>query len=196
MIKIVIMALLSFSLYAVAPGEKAPDFELKGSDGNTYKLSDLKGKTVVMEWYNDGCPYVRKHYDVDHMQGLQKKYGDQIVWMTINSSAPGKQGHIGNVIAAEKMYKREKMNSKAILLDGTVASKVGRAYGAKTTPHMYVIDKNGLIAYNGAIDSLRGASSSEIKRAEPLFANALDSVLEGRRVANAKNKPYGCSVKY
>jgi peroxiredoxin len=196
MIKFLLAFILSFSTYALAPGDKAPNFELKGSDGKTWKLSELKGKTVVLEWYNDGCPYVRKHYDPNNMQNLQKKFGSNVVWLTVNSSAPGKQGHLANTEEAKQKYVEEKMASNAILLDGMVGSKVGREYGAKTTPHMYIIDKNGLIAYNGAIDSIKSADSGDIKKADPLFANAVASVLDGKKVSKAKNAPYGCSVKY
>ncbi len=196
MIKFVVAFFVCMNTLAISPGEKAPDFELKGSDGKNHKLSDYRGKTVVLEWFNHGCPYVRKHYNAGNMQKLQKKYADKVVWLTVSSSAPGKQGFLADLPAANAKYKEEKMASKAILLDGIASSKVGRSYQAKTTPHLYVIDKNGVIAYNGAIDYFNSADSDDIGKATPLFANALDAVLDGKDVPKAKNSPYGCSVKY
>lgn len=196
MIKILLTFLFSISLYALSPGDKAPDFSLMGSDGKTWKLSELKGKTVVLEWFNHGCPYVRKHYDPNNMQNLQKKFSKDVVWLTVSSSAPGKQGHLANNTEAKNKFSEEKMASNVILLDGLDGSKLGRAYQAKTTPHMYVIDKKGLIAYNGAIDSIRSADSGDISKATPLFADAVTAVLDGKKVSKAKNAPYGCSVKY
>lgn len=155
--KMVYMMLLaaygSFALASADVGKPAPDFSLTGNDGQVHKLSEYKGKdVVVLEWFNPGCPYVHKHYDSGNMQRLQKQFtAAGVRWFTIASSAPGKEGYIANPDAAEKMVKEKGMANTALLLDST--RQVARSYGAKTTPHMFVIDKKGLIAYNGAIDS-------------------------------------------
>lgn len=187
--------LISTNIFAISIGDKAPDFTLKGSDGKMWKLSELKGKTVVLEWYNDGCPFVRKHYDPSNMQNLQGEFKEKVTWLSISSSAPGKQGYLANSKKAQAQYQTEKMKSTAILLDGESGS-VGRAYAAKTTPQIVVINPKGLIAYNGAIDSVASADSSDIKGAVPYAQNAISAVLTGSKVPHAQNKSYGCSVKY
>ena len=195
MIKIFFLSLLlSSSLLAATVGEMAPNFELEGSDGKVYKLSDLKGKVVVLEWYNAGCPYVKKHYNSSNMQSLQKKFKDKVVWFAVNSSAQGNQGHLSDPKTAKEKYKEQKMHAKAILLDGD--GKVGQAYRAVTTPHMFVIDKNGKLAYNGAIDSNSSSDSADIETATPYASDAINAVISGSKVKRAKNRPYGCSVKY
>ena len=173
---------------------KAFEFNLKGSDGKKYSLSQLRGKVVVLEWYNEGCPFVRKFYDVEHMQDLQKEAKDNVVWLTVASSAKGKQGHIATVSDAKKLHTKEKMHSQAILLDHS--GVVGSAYNAKTTPHMFIINKKGNIVYDGAIDSLPSTNSSDIKTAKPYFRTALTSTLKDDKFGPIKNKSYGCSVKY
>lgn len=175
------------------PGE-APDFTLTGHDGKTYELKKLKGKTVVLEWYNNDCPYVEKHYDSGNMQGLQKKFTDKgVIWLSVISSAPGKQGFVDKA-QAKKLIQERKSSPVAILLDPT--GKVGRLYEAKTTPHMYIIDKNGNLAYQGGIDDKPSAKQESLKGATPYFANAMNNILEGKKVDVAVTKPYGCSVKY
>src|SRR5262249_55191573 len=144
--KIFVLVALLFHTVAwskIEIGKPAPDFSLKGVDGRTYKLSELKGKkVVVLVWFNNGCPYVRKHYDSGNMQRLQKKYaGSEVSWFTIASSAKGKEGHIKNADEGTKLRESRKMGNTALLLDD--GSSVARDYGAKTTPHMFVIDKNG-----------------------------------------------------
>lgn len=175
---------------------KLPDLKLKGSDGKTYQLNELKGKTVVLEWYNEGCPFVRKFYDAKAMQKLQKdfKKQDNVVWLTVSSSAKGRQGYIPSIKEAKETYKRESMNSTALVLDSD--GSLGKAFAAKTTPHMFVINPQGMIAYNGAIDSIPSTSSNDIKKARPLFKDAAQMIADGKEMAFSKNKPYGCSVKY
>lgn len=190
-------ALVSASVlttHAVEPGDAAPAFELKDLKGKTVSLSDLKGKVIVLEWCNFGCPFVKKHYSGGNMPTLQKEAAEKgAVWITINSSAEGKQGYA----PADKMAGMAEKHGVAsthfcLDTDGTV----GKAYGAKVTPHMYIIDASGKIAYNGAIDSKSSTDAADIDKAKPLFKNALHAVLAGKEVKQALNKPYGCGVKY
>ena len=195
--KILSFLLLTFTLNinAVENGAMVKDFKLLSNKNTQVSLSDFKGKTVVLEWFNHGCPFVRKHYDVGNMQGLQKKWmGKDVVWLTINSSAKGKQGYLADATAAANKMKEEKMNSNYLLLDPT--GKVGRMLAAKTTPHMYVINKEGKLAYQGAIDSISSASSDDIKKSENYVDSALSSLMKGKKIAKADTKQYGCSVKY
>ncbi len=192
---ILLAIFLSLSVIgAVKVGEKAPDFSLKGNDGKTYKLSDLKGKVVVLEWLNHGCPFVKKHYSTGNMQKIQKKLVTKgVEWVSIISSAEGKQGYSTPEEATENK-KNHNSNAKMILLDAE--GGVGRTYGAKTTPHMFVIDKKGLIAYMGAIDNKPSTDISDVNGARNYVLEATNAVLEGKEVAVATTKPYGCSVKY
>ena len=181
---------------AVKSGDAAPDFELPGHDGKTYKLSDYKGKHVVLEWFNEGCPYVKKHYDAPdmNMQSLQKKYGDKnVVWLTIVSSTQGEQGYVDAKTAPETV-KSHKANAKALLLDPE--GKVGKLFDAKVTPHMYVINGEGKLVYQGAIDDQPSAKAATLKTAKPLFASALDASMAGQKIAEDTTKPYGCGIKY
>jgi peroxiredoxin len=181
---------------AVKSGEAAPDFELMGHDGKTHKLSDYKGKHVVLEWFNEGCPYVKKHYDAPdmNMQALQKKYGEKnVVWLTMVSSAEGKQGYV-DAKGAPGMIKSHSASPTALLLDPE--GKVGKMFDAKVTPHMYVINADGKLVYQGAIDDQPSAKSATLKTAKPLFANALDASLSGQKIAVDTTKAYGCGIKY
>lgn len=170
-------------------GKPAPDFTVKGSSGVDVSLSDFRGKTVVLEWMNEGCPFVRKHYGSGHMQELQKAaVEDGVVWLTIVSSAPGKQGHLD---AEKALAKKSEIGSTALLLDE--AGSVGRAYEAKVTPQMFVIDGSGTLVYMGAIDdSPRGDPAS----AKNYVTAAIDAVKAGTPVDPTVTKPYGCAVKY
>jgi peroxiredoxin len=193
-----ILAAILFSLaanaFAVENGKLAPAFALEGASGKTVSLTALKGKTVVLEWLNHGCPFVRKHYDSNNMQALQKKYKAQgVVWLSIVSSAPGKQGHVDAKGAKADITKYKSEASDVLLdTDGTV----GRAFGAKVTPHMYIINKDGLLVYQGAIDSIRSADAADIPKSKNYVALALDATLAGKAVAEAKTEAYGCGVKY
>ena len=177
----------------LAPGQPAPDFTLNDQTGAPRSLSDAKGKYVVLEWYNKGCPFVRRHYDAQNMQGLQKKYAKEgVVWYTIASSAPGKQGALTPKSAA-KVWKKEGMSS-TMLLDSK--SEVARLYGAKTTPHMFVVDPKGTLIYMGAIDDNPSTDASELKGAHNYVSAALDAAMSGKPVPNPVTPSYGCSVKY
>lgn len=179
---------------AVEPGQTAPDFTLTDTEGNTHTLSDFRGNPVVLEWVNYDCPFVRKHYDVGNMQALQEIYtGEDVIWLSINSSAPGKQGNYDLDEWAERIDDQD-VEATAVLLDPD--GEVGRAYGAKTTPHMYIIDAEGTVVYQGAIDDNPSFDSSDIPESRNYVREALDSLLSGMPVAEASTTPYGCSVKY
>lgn len=192
---IVALFLAGFGLaHAADVGEPAPAFANKNVKGEEVSLDSLKGKVVVLEWVNFDCPFVKKHYSSGNMPALQKKYtGQGVVWLTINSSASGKQGFLEASALAERATKDGNAASQ-VLLDSD--GKTGQAYGAKVTPHMFIIGTDGKLLYDGAIDSKPTTDAKDIESAEKLFANALDAVLAGKPVANAKNKPYGCGVKY
>lgn len=187
-------ALMISSAYAVDTGTTAPDFSLAAASGKAVKLSDFKGKTVVLEWLNHGCPFVRKHYDSGNMQSLQRTYtGKGVVWLSIISSAEGKQGHVdAKGAAADKVS--NKSSATDILLDPT--GTVGKTYEAKTTPHMYVINPQGVLVYQGAIDDKASADPADVKSAKNYVAAALDATLSGKTVAIGSTKSYGCGVKY
>ena len=194
---------LIFSLVMMTPGlasaavknnEAAPDFTLKGADGKDYKLSQFKGKTVVLEWFNNDCPYVRKHYDAKSMQKLQKEQtGKGVMWLTINSSAKGKEGN-QDAAGFKKIYADREMGSTAILLDDQ--GTVGKLYEAKTTPHMFIVDKTGKLVYQGAIDDRPSANAKTLLGATNYVAAALTSLEKGEAIKTSSTTPYGCSVKY
>jgi glutathione peroxidase-family protein len=172
----------------------APDFTLKDHTGKTHTLSDYKGKIVVLEWINFSCPFVKKHYKSGNMQGLQEKYrGQDIVWLTICSSAKGKQGHY-ELSKIEEQLTKNKYKATAYLIDEP--GDIGKIYEAKTTPHMYIINKEGILVYDGAIDSIPSAKIKDIKDADPYVVNMLDKMLKGEKITAKKTEPYGCSVKY
>ena len=183
------------SLHAAATvGQPAPAFTLTDTKGTTHSLADFAGKTVVLEWFNHECPFVKKHYGAGNMQRQQAAAtGKGVVWLTINSSAPGKQGHV-NAEQANAILGEWKASPTAFLLDhdGTV----GQAYGAKTTPHMYVIDGEGVLRYNGAIDSNPSADPADIPGSTQYVDAALGDLAANRAVARGTTQPYGCSVKY
>lgn len=179
---------------AVESGSPAPEFKATTSDGKEVRLSDYKGKVVVLEWLNHGCPFVKKHYGAGNMQALQADYTKKgVVWLSVISSAKGKEG---NVSAQQAEADRKTHDSKAtsVLLDET--GEVGKLFGAQTTPHMFVIDTKGKLAYQGAIDDKPSADVATIKGAKSYVRDAVDAVLDGKAVAKAQTKSYGCSVKY
>lgn len=187
-------AVLSLGLTAAPQiGAPAPDFTVVDSKGSSHSLRDFAGKTVVLEWTNHDCPFVKKHYQ-GNMQALQKEMTAQdVVWLSVISSAPGKQGHVSPAEADELTARRNAAPTAVVFDESGV---VGQAYAAKTTPHMYVIDKAGVLQYMGGIDSIPSAKVEDIANATPLFANAAKAVLAGETPNPAISKPYGCSVKY
>jgi peroxiredoxin len=188
-----LIALVTAAL-AARVGEAAPDFTATDSNGKTHRLADYKGKYVVLEWHNQGCPYTRKHYESGNMQKLQKEWTAKgVVWLSVISSAPGTQGY---VTASEENDYLKKMNAAptAVLLDPDGA--LGHLYAAKTTPHMYIIDPHGVLVYNGAIDDHPTADQSDIASSKNYVTTALQEAMSGKKVTDAATRPYGCSVKY
>ncbi len=182
------------STFAAEPGKPAPAFTAKSVKAEDVSLSSLKGRTVVLEWVNFDCPFVKKHYSSGNLPKLQESYTAKgVVWITVNSSAPGKQGHLEPAKLAERATKE---GSKATHIIADADGTIGKAYGAKVTPHVFVIQPDGTLAYNGAIDSKASTKPEDIDSADKLLAQAIDAVLDGKPVANAKNAPYGCGVKY
>lgn len=181
--------------HALTVGQAAPDFSLTDVNGKTVKLSDFKGKNVVLEWTNPGCPFVVKHYGSNNMQTLQadaKAKG--VVWLSVNSTAKNHQDYLEPTKLSAKMKGEWKEASSYLLMDET--GKVGQAYAAKTTPHMYVIDPSGKLVYAGGIDDKRSANPADVKTAKNFVRAALDETLAGKPVTVATATPYGCSVKY
>ena len=172
----------------------APEFSVVDTEGKVVNLKDLKGKKVVLEWTNDQCPYVKKHYGSGNMQALQSKYTDQgIVWLSLISSAKGKQGHVTPAQANTLTSERQAKPSHVLLDESGTA---GKLYGAKTTPHMYIIDEKGVLQYAGGIDSIKSADPKDIPKATNYVAQALDEMLAGKPVSQPVSAPYGCSIKY
>lgn len=187
------IAISSAAFAAPQIGQPAPAFRAVDSNGKARSLADFRGKTVVLEWTNAECPYVKKHYS-GNMQALQKAAArDGVVWLTINSGAPGKQGHV-NGAGANAIVKAKGAAPAAYLLDPQ--GSIGRAYAAKTTPHMYVVDPAGKLVYMGGIDDTPTADVADIKTAKNYLTAALADLKSKRPVAVATSKPYGCSVKY
>lgn len=175
-------------------GEMAPDFTLTDIEGNTHQLSDFKGKTVVLEWVNPDCPFVKKHYMSGNLPTLQSNAtADDTVWLTINSGSPGAQGDYDEA-AAKAWMKKAGAAPTAYMRDRD--GDVGRLYGAKTTPHMYVINPEGDLVYNGAIDSIPSANQGDLGKAENYVTAALTAVKSGDLPERSATQPYGCNVKY
>ena len=183
-----------FALDAPPVGSMAPDFSLTDAKGKTHSLSQYKGKYVVLEWFNPECPFVKKHYGSGNMQKLQEEYtGKGITWLTIDSNAPGSEGNL-TADAASKVMTGWKTRQTALLLDPE--GKAGRAYGAKNTPNMVVINPEGRIVYEGAIDSKATPNPADIPSSTNYVKVALDESLAGKPITTSTTKPYGCSVKY
>lgn len=180
--------------WAARVGERAPDFTATDSNGRTHKLSEYAGKFVVLEWTNRGCPYTLKHYTSGNMQRLQKDWTARgVVWLTVISSAPGKQGYV--TATEENAYLKEINGAPtAVLLDPTGA--LGHLYDAKTTPHMFIINPQGTLIYNGAIDDHASTDAADISGSKNYVSLALGEALGGKPVSEPTSRPYGCSVKY
>jgi peroxiredoxin len=175
-------------------GKTAPEFTLPDTYGTSHTLEDYRGEWVVLEWLNYECPYVGKHYNSGNMQGLQEKYIEKGVrWFAVVSSAPGKQGY-HEPDEMNQLSKQKGSNAQAVLLDP--AGEVGMMYGAKTTPQMYVINPDGVLLYNGAIDDRPSARPASLERAHNYLVAALDEAMAGKPVSTPTSRPYGCSVKY
>ena len=175
-------------------GAPAPEFTLTDVHGKTHTLADLKGKFVVLEWVNFGCPFVRKHYDSGNMQKLQKTYTQKgVVWLSICSSAPGNQGYFDRTDLLERV-KVERSNATAYLVDAD--GTVGHLYGAQTTPHMFLIGPDGTLLYAGGIDDTPSTKTADIATAKNYVELGLDAALEGKPIEVKTSRPYGCSVKY
>ena len=175
-------------------GEQAPGFTLTDSNGKTHSLSDFKGKYVVLEWVNYGCPFVVKHYGSGNMQKLQSTYtAKDVVWLAICSSSPGSQGYFQGE-ELQKEIKEHNSQATAYLIDAD--GKVGNMYEAKTTPNMYIINPQGVLVYAGAIDDKPSVDPEDIKSSMNYVSSALDQAMSGKAIAVKTTQPYGCGVKY
>lgn len=192
---LVIISISSNSLAKPVVGQKAPEFSTKDSNGNEFVLKEQSGSIVVLEWTNHKCPFVKKHYDGNNMQNLQKEFTEKgVKWVSVISSAEGKQGYLKNGIEANKVFEERASSPSSIIRDPS--GKIGRTYQAATTPHMFIINKEGVLVYAGAIDSIPSANKDDVSKAEKYFANALNETIAGKPISKPVTTPYGCSVKY
>ncbi|MCZ2154937.1 MAG: redoxin domain-containing protein [Bryobacterales bacterium] len=196
---VTLLAMLAFlgggqAKAAAKVGSEAPAFRAKDMNGESHTLTDYTGKYVVLEWVNHGCPFVGKQYGSGNMQALQKEWrGKGVVWLSVITSAPGEQGH--SVAAKAKTdYKTKGSNATTVLLDET--GVMGKAYGAMTTPHMFIIDPSGKLIYNGAIDDKPTTDLADVKTAQNYVSAALREAMAGKAVSTPTSQPYGCAVKY
>ena len=195
-IAIVTAAAIALTLpsFAVKPGKSAPDFQGKDSNGKTQSLAQYRGKFVVLEWANEGCPYEKKHYESGNMERLQKEWTAKgVVWLSVLSSAPGQEGFVSPSEENAYLSKMHASPSAAIL---DPSGTIGRLYGAKTTPHMFVIDRNGKVVYEGALDDQPTPDPASLKGAKNYVSEALTAAMAGKTVTTQVTRPYGCSVKY
>jgi len=189
-----ILLTAALAVFAARVGETAPDFTATDSNGKTHHLADYRGKYVVLEWHNNGCPYTRKHYESGNMENLQREWTARgVVWFTVISSAPGQEGY---VTAEQENRYMQQMHAAptAALLDAS--GDLGHLYGAKTTPHMFIINPEGVLIYDGAIDNRPTPDASDIPGAVNYVSQALTEAMAGRPVSVPVSQPYGCSVKY
>jgi peroxiredoxin len=189
-----LLALPVLAASSATVGQAAPAFSVADSSGKTVSLADFKGRTVVLEWVNPGCPYVRKHYDSANMQATQKAAtAGNVVWLAVNSTHPSQSDYKKPAEMATWMQ-QQKAAATHTLMDSD--GKVGKAYGARTTPHMYIVDAKGTLAYAGGIDDKPSANPADVKTAKNHVSAALADIAAGKPVAQATTRPYGCSVKY
>jgi hypothetical protein len=199
LVLILFFGLMSQVFAAVSLNQKV-DFKealVDGLTGKTMKLSDFGKKAMVLEWFNDGCPFVKKHYESSNMQELQAKAAKLgFTWVIVNSSAKDKQGHLADQAAVSKIVGEWKMKPTAVFLDHE--GKLGKYFGAKVTPHMFIINENSEVVYMGAIDSIKSADKADVhsKKVEKFFEIALDAVAQKKPVVKAVTNEYGCGVKY
>ena len=187
------LSLASPTATAATVGQVAPDFSTIDTKGKTRKLSDYKGKLVVLEWTNPGCPFVQKHYS-GNMQGLQKEFSAKgVVWLAINSTETGSGDYLAPAKLAGWMGEKQ-ASATAILMDES--GKIGQLYGARTTPHMYIVSPQGQLVYAGAIDSIPSARVDDIKTATNYVRQGLGEALGGKAISVASSRAYGCSIKY
>jgi peroxiredoxin len=194
LVALAVSSLFSAAVLANAVvGQPAPTFQVTDLSGKPVSLADYKGKTVVLEWHNFGCPFVQKHYRSGNMQALQKKYGADVVWLAVNSTNKSASDWMDPAPLGAEL-KRFGATPAAYLVDEP--GKMGMAYGAKTTPHMYIIDPQGKVVYNGAIDDKRSTNPEDVKTSKNYVVAALDEMKAGKPVTVASTSPYGCTVKY
>ena len=190
---VAIACALCTSALAIVPGQPAPAFSVTDLAGKPVNLADYKGKTVVLEWHNFECPFVQKHYRSGNMQSLQKKYANDVVWLAVSSTSKTASDYIEPAKISKQLTQFKAMPARFLMDEqGTV----GSAYGARTTPHMYIIDGTGKVVYNGAIDDKRSTDVADVKTAKNYVAVALDEMKAGKPVSVAATTPYGCSVHY
>lgn len=189
------LCLLAGGAFAAAEiGQPAPAFTAPGADGKPVSLAAYKGKTVVLEWTNHECPFVKKHYESSNIPQLQKEFTAKgAVWLQVISSAPGQQGHVDGPTAL-KLNSQRGATPSAVVLDPD--GKIGKAYGAQTTPHLYIIDPAGQLVYKGGIDSIPSANKADLQKADNYVRLAFADLAAGRKLAHASTRPYGCSIKY
>jgi peroxiredoxin len=181
------------ALASAVVGQSAPAFTVTDLSGKPVKLEDFKGKTIVLEWHNFGCPFVQKHYRSGNMQALQKKYANDVVWLAVNSTTKNSSDYTEPALLTTQLKQFGAAQADYLVDEpGTM----GRSYGAKTTPHMYIIDPSGKLVYNGAIDDKRSTNPEDVKTARNYVAAALDEMKAGKPITVSSTAPYGCSVKY
>jgi peroxiredoxin len=189
-----LLSMASLAHAAATVGQKAPDFSAKDASGKTVNLADFKGKTVVLEWVNPGCPYVRKHYSGGNMQATQKDAVSQgVVWLAVNSTETGHSDYLSPA-QLQSWMTEQKAAATHTLMDAS--GSIGQQYAARTTPHMYIINPQGNLVYAGGIDSIASANPADIKNATNYIKQSLGETLAGKPISNAQTRPYGCSVKY
>jgi peroxiredoxin len=194
LVTLAVSSLFSAAAFATAvPGQPAPGFAVTDLSGKPVKLEDYKGKTVVLEWINFGCPFVMKHYNSGNMQALQKRYASDVVWLAVNST---NKGHSDWADPGPLNAQLKQLGAAPARYLVDEPGSMGLAYGAKTTPHMYIIDPQGKVVYNGAIDDKRSTNPADVKTAKNYVVAALDELKAGKPVSVASTQPYGCSIKY